>query len=107
MLTASCGWSSVRACGGVWRAVAGGGRRGVGAGGRRAGAAAAGVMEQPMAAAVGAGRQIPGPLGKVVVGVGGGTSGTAVISLGGVVALQAVRVGSFDIDASIQSYVRR
>jgi rod shape-determining protein MreB len=43
----------------------------------------------------------------MVVDVGGGTSETAVISLGGVVALQAVRVGSFDIDASIQSYVRR
>jgi rod shape-determining protein MreB len=43
----------------------------------------------------------------MVVDIGGGTSETALISLGGVVALQAVRVGSFDIDAGIQSYVRR
>ena len=41
------------------------------------------------------------------IDVGGGTSETALISLGGVVALQAVRVGSFDIDAAIQTYIRR
>ncbi len=74
---------------------------------RRAGAAAAFLIEQPMAAAIGAGLPIHEPLGNMVVDVGGGTSETAVISLGGVVALQAIRVGSFDIDASIQSYVRR
>ena len=43
----------------------------------------------------------------MVVDVGGGTTEVAVISLGGVVALEAVRVGSFDIDAAIQAYVRR
>jgi rod shape-determining protein MreB len=43
----------------------------------------------------------------MVIDIGGGTSETAVISLGGIVALEAVRVGSFDIDASIQAYVRR
>ncbi len=43
----------------------------------------------------------------MVVDIGGGTTETAVISLGGIVALQAIRVGSFDIDASIQTYVRR
>lgn len=74
---------------------------------RRAGAAAAYLIEQPMAAAIGAGLPIHEPLGNMVVDVGGGTSETAVISLGGVVALQAIRVGSFDIDASIQAYVRR
>ena len=47
------------------------------------------------------------PLGNMVVDVGGGTTEIAVISLGGVVALEAVRVGSFDIDAAIQTYVRR
>jgi hypothetical protein len=41
-----------------------------------------------------------------VVDIGGGTSEVAVISLGGIVALEAVRVGSFDIDAAIQGYVR-
>ena len=43
----------------------------------------------------------------MVVDIGGGTSETALISLGGVVALKAVRVGSFDIDAAIQTYIRR
>ena len=43
----------------------------------------------------------------MVIDVGGGTSETALIALGGVVALQAVRVGSFDIDAAIQTYIRR
>jgi rod shape-determining protein MreB len=43
----------------------------------------------------------------MVVDIGGGTSETALISLGGIVALQAVRVGSFDIDAAIITYIRR
>lgn len=74
---------------------------------RRAGAAATYLIEQPMAAAIGAGLPIHEPLGNMVVDVGGGTTEVAVISLGGVVALEAVRVGSFDIDAAIQAYVRR
>src|SRR6187551_1116104 len=65
-------------------------RRAVTEAARRAGAADAQLIEQPMAADVGA-----------------GTSVTALISLGGVVALQAVRVGSFDIDAAIQTFIRR
>ncbi len=60
-----------------------------------------------MAAAIGAGLPIHEPLGNMIVDVGGGTTEVAVISLGGIVALQAIRVGSFDIDASIQTYVRR
>ena len=74
---------------------------------RRAGAAGAYLIEQPMAAAIGAGLPIHEPLGNMVVDMGGGTTETAVISLGGIVALQAIRVGSFDIDAAIQTYVRR
>jgi rod shape-determining protein MreB len=74
---------------------------------RRAGAAEAQLIEQPVAAAIGAGLPINEPLGNMIVDVGGGTSETAVISLGGVVALRAIRVGSFDIDASIQAYVKR
>src|SRR6185369_4528600 len=74
---------------------------------RRAGAAGAYLIEQPMAAAIGAGLPIHEPLGNMVVDVGGGTTEVAVISLGGVVALEALRVGSFDIDAAIQAYVRR
>jgi rod shape-determining protein MreB len=60
-----------------------------------------------MAAAIGAGLPIHEPLGNMIVDVGGGTTEVAVISLGGIVALQAIRVGSFDVDASIQTYVRR
>jgi rod shape-determining protein MreB and related proteins len=82
-------------------------RRAVEEAARRAGAAGAYLIEQPMAAAIGAGLPIHEPLGNMVVDVGGGTTETAVISLGGIVALQAIRVGSFDIDASIQTYVRR
>src|SRR5438552_18536515 len=60
-----------------------------------------------MAAAIGAGLPIHEPRGNMIVDIGGGTTDIAVISLGGVVALEALRVGSFDIDAAIQAYVRR
>jgi rod shape-determining protein MreB len=74
---------------------------------KRAGASEAHLIEQPMAAAIGAGLPINEPMGNMVVDIGGGTSETALISLGGVVALEAVRIGSFDIDAHIQTYIRR
>ncbi|MCB0993756.1 MAG: rod shape-determining protein [Acidimicrobiales bacterium] len=82
-------------------------RRAVTEAARRAGAADAQLIEQPLAAAIGAGLPINEPIGNMVVDIGGGTSETALISMGGVVALEAVRVGSFDIDAAIQAYVRR
>ena len=74
---------------------------------RRAGAADAQLIEQPMAAALGAHLPVNEPIANMVIDVDGGTSETALISLGGVVALQAVRVGSFDIDAAIQTFIRR
>jgi len=74
---------------------------------RRAGAAEVELIEQPMAAAIGAGLPIHEPVGNMVVDIGGGTSETALISLGGVVALNAVRVGSFDIDSALQTWIRR
>ncbi len=82
-------------------------RRAVREAARRAGAADARLIEQPMAAAIGAGLPVNEPLGNMVVDVGGGTTETAMISLGGIVALRAIRVGSFDIDQAIQAYVRR
>ncbi len=82
-------------------------RRAVTEAARRAGAADARLLEQPMAAAIGAGLPINEPLGNMVIDIGGGTSETALISLGGAVAIQAVRLGSFDLDASIQVWVRR
>ncbi len=74
---------------------------------RHAGASSVYLIEQPMAAAIGAGLPIHEPMGNMVVDVGGGTTETAVVSLGGIVALEPVRVGSFDIDSAIQNYVRR
>jgi rod shape-determining protein MreB len=82
-------------------------RRAVTDAARGAGAAEVQLLEQPMAAAIGAGLPIHEPVGNMVVDVGGGTSETALISLGGVVSLKAVRIGSFDIDSAIQTYVRR
>ena len=82
-------------------------RRAVTEAARRAGASDAQLIEQPIAAAIGANLPINEPLGNMVVDVGGGTSESAILSLGGVVALEAIRVGSFDIDAAIQAWVRR
>jgi rod shape-determining protein MreB and related proteins len=82
-------------------------RRAVEEAARGAGANGAYLIEQPMAAAIGAGLPIHEPLGNMVIDVGGGTAETAVISLGGVVSLEAIRVGSFDIDNAIQTYIRR
>jgi rod shape-determining protein MreB len=82
-------------------------RRAVTEAARRAGASEAFLMEQPMAAAIGAGLQIHEPVGNMVVDVGGGTSECAVISLGGIVAVRALRCGGFDLDSAIQLYVRR
>ena len=82
-------------------------RRAVTEAARRAGASDAQLIEQPVAAAIGANLSINEPLGNMVVDVGGGTCESAILSLGGVVALEAIRVGSFDIDSAIQSWVRR
>jgi rod shape-determining protein MreB len=82
-------------------------RRAVREAAESAGAREVYLIEQPMAAAIGASLPIHEPLGNMIVDIGGGTSEVAVISLGGVVALEAVRVGSFDIDAAVQTYIRR
>jgi rod shape-determining protein MreB and related proteins len=82
-------------------------RRAVTEAAQQAGASSAFLMEEPMAAAIGAQLPVQEPLGNMIVDVGGGTSEVAVISLGGVVACKAVRVGGFDLDAAIQNYVRR
>jgi rod shape-determining protein MreB len=88
-------------------AITGVERRAVKEAARRAGASSSYLIEQPMAAAIGAGLAIHEPMGSMVVDVGGGTSEMAVISLGGVVAMGAIRCGGFDFDADIQSYVRQ
>ena len=82
-------------------------RRAVTEAARRAGAADARLIDQPVAAAIGADLPINEPIGSMVIDIGGGTTESALMSLGGVVALEAVRVGSFDIDNAIQGFVRR
>ncbi|HEY3943021.1 MAG TPA: rod shape-determining protein [Acidimicrobiales bacterium] len=87
-------------------AITGVERRAVKEATRRAGAATSYLIEQPMAAAIGAGLPVHEPVGSMVVDVGGGTSEMAVISLGGVVATRAIRCGGFDLDAAVQVHVR-
>jgi rod shape-determining protein MreB and related proteins len=72
-----------------------------------AGARTCHLIEEPIAAAIGAGLPIHEPLGNLVVDVGGGTSEVALISMGGIVTNTAVRIGGFDLDSAIQAYVRR
>lgn len=72
-----------------------------------AGARTCYLIEEPLAAAIGAGLPIHEPLGNLVVDIGGGTSEVALISMGGIVTNTAVRVGGFDLDSAIQNWVRR
>ena len=72
-----------------------------------AGARQAYLIEEPMAAAIGAGPPVGEPTGNIVVDVGGGTSEVAVISLGGIVVSQSIRVGGDEMDDAIVNYVKR
>src|SRR5438128_6107173 len=72
-----------------------------------AGARAAFVIEEPMAAAIGAGLPIHEPSGNMVVDIGGGTTEVAVISLGGVVTSSSVRVGGDELDEAIIQHVKK
>jgi rod shape-determining protein MreB len=74
---------------------------------RSAGARDAIPIEEPMAAAIGAGLPISMPGGNMVVDIGGGTTDIAVISLGGIVVSDSVRVGGNDLDEAIIRHVRR
>ena len=73
----------------------------------RAGARQVSIIEEPMAAAIGAGLPISEPPGSMIVDIGGGTSEVAVISLGGIVASRSVRVGGDEFDQSIIAYIKR
>ena len=72
-----------------------------------AGARKAFIIEEPMAAAIGAGLPIHEPTGNMVVDIGGGTTEVAVISLGGIVTSQSIRVGGDELDEAIVSYVKK
>jgi rod shape-determining protein MreB and related proteins len=71
-----------------------------------AGAREVHLIEEPLAAAIGAGVPIEEPIGRMVVDVGGGTSEVAVISLGGIVVSRSVRVGGYDLDEAIAAHIR-
>ena len=72
-----------------------------------AGARTAYLIEEPMAAAIGAGLPVGEPTGNMVVDIGGGTSEVAVISLGGIVVSQSIRIGGDELDDAIINYVKR
>src|ERR1700709_2745069 len=72
-----------------------------------AGARQAYLIEEPMAAAIGAGLPVAEPTGSMIVDIGGGTTEVAVISLGGIVVSQSIRVGGDELDEAIISYVKR
>jgi len=75
--------------------------------GYAAGARKVYIIEEPMAAAIGAGLPIHEPTGNMVVDIGGGTTEVAVISLGGIVTSLSIRVGGDELDQSIINWVKR
>ncbi|MGH2812919.1 MAG: rod shape-determining protein [Actinomycetota bacterium] len=72
-----------------------------------AGARAAYIIEEPMAAAIGAGLPVHEPAGNMVVDIGGGTTEVAVISLGGIVTSMSIRIGGDELDEGIISYIKK
>ncbi len=65
------------------------------------------IIEEPMAAAIGAGLPVHEPTGNMVVDIGGGTTEVAVISLGGIVTSQSVRIGGDELDDAIIQYIKK
>jgi rod shape-determining protein MreB len=72
-----------------------------------AGARRVHLIEEPIAAAIGAGVAIEEPVGRMVVNVGGGTSEVAVISMGAMVLARSIRVGGYEMDEAITQHLRR
>ena len=72
-----------------------------------AGARQVALIEEPIAAAIGAGLEIAQPQGHMVVDIGGGTSEVAVLSMGEIVVEESLRLGGYDLDEAIMAYVRR
>src|SRR5437868_9178442 len=65
------------------------------------------IIEEPMAAAIGSGLPVSEPTGNMIVDIGGGTTEVAVISLGGIVASQSVRVAGDELDEAIIQYIKK
>ena len=72
-----------------------------------AGARQAYLIEEPMAAAIGAGLPVSEPTGNMIVDIGGGTTEVAVISLGGIVVSQSIRVGGDEMDEAIMAHIKK
>jgi len=73
----------------------------------QAGAREAYLIEEPMAAAIGAGLPVHEPTGNMVVDIGGGTTEVAIISLGGIVTSRSIRVGGDEMDEAVISHIKR
>ncbi len=82
-------------------------RRAVKEAAESAGAKRVSIVEEPMAAAIGAGLPVDSPMGSMIVDIGGGTSEVAVISLCGVVTSRSVRVAGDEFDLSIINYIKK
>ncbi|MCI6189846.1 MAG: rod shape-determining protein [Clostridium sp.] len=74
---------------------------------RLAGASDVVLMEEPMAAAIGAGLPVSEPTGSMIVDIGGGTTEVAIISLGGIVTSKSLRIAGDEFDQSIIAYVKK
>lgn len=72
-----------------------------------AGARDAYLIEEPMAAAIGAGLPVQEPTGSMIVDIGGGTTEVAIISLGGIVTSKSIRVGGDELDESIVGFIKK
>lgn len=82
-------------------------RRAVKEAAQQAGAKRVSIIEEPMAAAIGAGLPVADPMGSMIVDIGGGTSEVAIISLGGIVTSRSVRVAGDEFDNSIINYIKK
>lgn len=74
---------------------------------KQAGAREVVLMEEPMAAAIGAGLPVDEPTGSMIVDIGGGTTEVAVVSLGGIVVAKSLRIAGDELDQSIVAYIKR
>lgn len=74
---------------------------------KRAGAREVFLMEEPMAAAIGAGLPVHEPTGSMVVDIGGGTTEVAVVSLGGIVTSKSLRIAGDELDQAIIAYIKK
>src|SRR5512138_2472898 len=100
-------WAAPRVVVGIPSGVTEVERRAVIEASKKAGAKEAYLIEEPMAAAIGAGLPIVEPTVSMVVDIGGGTTEVAVISLSGVVTSRSIRIAGDEIDEAIGAYVRR